>query len=156
MHIVFVYTFFFLRFPSPQEIGTHSLTPDTGGGTESMRRRGEGRDEKRVANKDCTYVTVLDRWWGKIDTEEHPDVSRRTTVSNVTFIYRSLFSGLSLRPTKYFTKKKIHIFSFFFLFLVLITLLNKINFSLKIHIHPDHVNKLRLSNSKSHAKLARK
>lgn len=93
---------------------------------------------------------------GKIDTEEHPDVSRRTTVSNVTFIYRSLFSGLSLRPTKYFTKKKIHIFSFFFLFLVLITLLNKINFSLKIHIHPDHVNKLRLSNSESHAKLARK
>lgn len=58
---------------------------------------------------------------------------RRRDGINLFFclIFTFFFPRLSLRPTKYATKKKIHIFS------VLITLLNKINFSLEIHIHPD-------------------
>jgi hypothetical protein len=49
------------------------------------------------------------------------------------------FFALSLRPTKCSAKKKIHIFC-----VVLITFLNKINLSLKIHIHRDTTLQMRL------------
>jgi hypothetical protein len=119
-------------------IGTHTAEPER-----QMREVSDERyaiaqldmmiDSSRMTREKSISNIRLDATL--VCTSPLAERSRRATRRdniNLCLIFTFSSPRLSLRPTKYSTKKKISEH-----FSVLITLLNKINFSFEIHIHPD-------------------